>query len=233
MGYKILVKNTIKTRKRLFILIFLSIFGSTFYFLLNRFGLLMPLSELPSIVCLSPCKPEKSIHPLIQGDQLLKYKQPLQEILGSNVVLDKVSILVEKSKHRLTVFYNLQPIKSYPVVFGANARGDKFYEGDKKTPEGVFHVRNLYNHPDWSKFIWLDYPTSQSWRENFQAKLAGKINWFLPIGGEIGIHGVPAGQDNLIEQRSNWTLGCVSLKNDDVNEIYQFLKIGSLIEIVP
>lgn len=31
----------------------------------------------------------------------------------------------------------------------------------------------------------------------------------------------------------NWTLGCVSLKNKDVNEIYQFLESGSLVEIIP
>ncbi len=119
------------------------------------------------------------------------------------------------------------------MVFGSNPTGDKLREGDEKTPEGIYHIRDLYPHADWAKFIWLDYPTSQSWRKHFQAKLTGEINFLLPIGGEIGIHGVPKGGDNLIDERSNWTWGCVSLKNDDVNEIYQFVKQGTLVEITP
>ncbi|MBT3756536.1 MAG: L,D-transpeptidase, partial [Candidatus Cloacimonetes bacterium] len=50
-------------------------------------------------------------------------------------------------------------------------------------------------------------------------------------GGEIGIHGVPAGYDNMIDEKYNWTLGCISLKNVDVNEIYKLIKVGTRIEI--
>jgi murein L,D-transpeptidase YafK len=193
----------------------------------------MPLSELPSVLCLSSCQPERSVHPLIADQSVFNQQRSLQELLGSRIDRQKVSILVEKSQHRLTIFYNLQPIKSYRVVFGNSPSGDKLYEGDRKTPEGVYSIRNLYPHSDWSKFIWLNYPTSQSWREHFRAKLAGEINWLLPIGGQIGIYGVPSGQDALIDRRSNWTWGCVSLKNQDVNEIYQVVNIGTLVEIVP
>ena len=51
------------------------------------------------------------------------------------------------------------------------------------------------------------------------------------IGGEIGIHGVPADYDNIIDEKCNWTLGCISLKNTDVNEIYKIIKVGTKIEI--
>lgn len=226
-------KNTSKKRKRLIIFIFIISCGATFYFLLTRLGFVMPFYEIPAVLCFASCKPKQLIHPSIEGEQLLNHKQSLQELLGNNIERKKVSILVSKSKYRLTVFYNLQPIKSYSVVFGGDPSGDKLYEGDRKTPEGIYHVRDLYSHPNWSKFIWLDYPTPQSWREHFQAKLAGQINVLFPIGGQIGIHGVPSGEDNLIEQRSNWTLGCVSLKNNDVNEIYRFVSRGTLVEIVP
>jgi murein L,D-transpeptidase YafK len=168
-----------------------------------------------------------------RSKELLNDRRSLRELLPGNIQRDKISILVEKSKYRLTVFSNLQPIKSYAVVFGTNPLGDKLAEGDRKTPEGIYRIRSLYPHPNWSKFIWLDYPTPQSWREHFQAKLSGKLNWSSTIGSEIGIHGVPSQRDNLIEQRSNWTWGCVSLKNQDVNEIYEFLGSGTLIEIVP
>lgn len=42
------------------------------------------------------------------------------------------------------MFYELAPIKSYSVVFGGSPRGDKFREGDQKTPEGVYRVRDRY-----------------------------------------------------------------------------------------
>jgi murein L,D-transpeptidase YafK len=232
MHEEISKKNKYKTRKRGLLIILAITCSASLYFLLTRLGLLMPLSELPSILCLPFCKPEPSAHPVIGNKQLPNPKESLQKIIESKET-GKISILIEKSKHRLTVFDNLQPIKSYPVVFGSNPVGNKFNEGDRKTPEGIFHILDLYHHPSWSKFMWLDYPTSQSWREHFQAKLSGKIGWVLPIGGQVGIHGVPTGQDSLIEQRSNWTWGCISLKNEDVNEIYQIVKVGSLVEIIP
>jgi hypothetical protein len=230
--YKEGVKSTAKVRKCLFAFILFVTCGVVLYSLLARLGLLMPLWELPSVICLPPCKPEQPVHPLLEGKQILNQNRSMRDILGGKTS-GKSSILIEKSKNRLTLFHDLQPIKSYPVVFGSNPVGDKLYEGDRKTPEGIFHILDLYDHPSWSKFMWLDYPTPQSWREHYQAKLSGKISWTLPIGGQVGLHGVPIGENSLIEQRSNWTWGCISLKNDAVNEIYPFVSSGTLVEIVP
>ncbi|NJM90637.1 MAG: murein L,D-transpeptidase [Hydrococcus sp. RU_2_2] len=96
-----------------------------------------------------------------------------------------------------------------------------------------FKLRDLYPHPTWSKFLWIDYPTQESWRKHLQAKREGKIAWSDRIGGEVGIHGVPAERDSLIDNRIHWTWGCISLKNQDVDELYQFVRVGTLVEIVP
>jgi murein L,D-transpeptidase YafK len=222
-----------KVTKRLLTPILFIICGTTFYLLLSRIGFLVPLSDLGSVLCFSSCKPESPIHPVLEGKENLNYDQSLSKLLGNQIEKEKISVLIEKSKYRLTIFYNLQPIKSYPVVLGGNPTGNKLHEGDQKTPEGKFHIRDLNSHPQWSKFMWLDYPTPQSWRKHFQAKAAGQINWLLPIGGEVGIHGVAPGADGLINKRINWTWGCISLKNNDVNEIAQVAKVGTLVEIVP
>ena len=231
MEKKEVVNTTSKKKQCLLSLTIWVVILGAFYFVLTRRGFLMPLSDVPSLLCFN-CELETSVRRLKAGKQLLNYERSLTEILGNRTDLDNVSLLVEKSKYRLTVFYGEEPIKSYPVVFGGNPKGDKLHEGDRKTPEGIFRVRDLYPHSAWSKFIWLDYPTSASWRKHFKAKLAGEIDFSLPIGGEIGIHGVPSGGDILIEQGSNWTLGCVSLKNKDVDEIYQFVKARTIVEIV-
>ncbi|MEL7071899.1 MAG: L,D-transpeptidase [Cyanobacteria bacterium J06634_6] len=53
------------------------------------------------------------------------------------------------------------------------------------------------------------------------------------IGGQIGIHGVPDNADGFVDTRSNWTWGCVSLKNADVDEIYSVASHNTVVEILP
>lgn len=226
-------KRIRSVKQRLLALILLAGCGAAFYLLLARLGFVMSPSAIPSALCWTGCSSEKAFHPTLEGRDLFSAEQRLSERLGDGVEREKISILIEKSKYRLTVFHNLQPIKSYAVVFGSSPRGDKLHEGDRKTPEGIYRIRDLYPHQAWSKFIWLDYPTPESWRKHLRAKQAGQIKASLPIGGQIGIHGVPSGEDALIDERSNWTWGCISLKNRDVNEIYAFVRRGTLVEIVP
>lgn len=203
------------------------------YVQLMRLGYIFPLSQIIEIFCLKGCQAQTSLHGDGPGD-LFNYKRPLEEaISASEIDKTKVSILIEKSYYRLTVYYDGEAVKSYPVVFGGNPVGDKYREGDRRTPEGLFKVRDLYPHDSWSKFIWLDYPTQESWRKHLQAKREGTINWGDSIGGEIGIHGVPNNSDYLIDKRQNWTLGCIALKNKDVDEIYRVLQQNTLVEIVP
>jgi murein L,D-transpeptidase YafK len=148
--------------------------------------------------------------------------------------LDKkaIKLVVEKSKYKLTVYYQKKPIKSYAIVLGGNPKDDKLRQGDKRTPEGIFRVKDLYYHSEWSKFIWLDYPNQDSWRKFTQAQARGEVTAKDGIGDEIGIHGVEKGNDWLIDRKINWTLGCVSLKNKDVDEIYSLLQKGTTIEIL-
>ncbi|MCF2147090.1 L,D-transpeptidase [Desmonostoc muscorum LEGE 12446] len=219
-------------RQKILIILLVLISGSLLYLLLVRLGLMVPVGQIYQVLCLQDCQPEIQLHTPLAGNQLLNYDQSLEQLVttGNN---KKISLLIEKSKHRLTVYNNLKPLKSYPVVFGSNPVGDKQAEGDSKTPEGILRIKDLYPHPQWSKFLWLDYPNVQSWRNYFQAKITGKLPWYIPIGGELGIHGVPVGRDKMISDRYNWTLGCPSLKNKDVDELYQWVQKGTVVEILP
>ncbi|MEO1792842.1 MAG: L,D-transpeptidase [Cyanobacteria bacterium J06629_19] len=208
---------------------------ATGYFLLSRLDFMMPVSALPAVLCLSGCDAPLTVHEPTPAGQWLNADVPLQDLLGelSEAERRQVSLLVEKSAHRVTLYYNSQPVKSYESVFGTEPEGDKRFEGDRKTPEGVFRIHDLYPHDEWSKFMWLDYPTPESWRRHLRSKLTGEIGLGTTIGGQIGIHGVPEGADGFIDVRSNWTWGCVSLKNGDVDEIYEYVTQGSVVEIVP
>lgn len=210
--------------------------SSIFYWKLVRLGYAVPIPYILDVFCLTNCPADdlNVLHTQFPPDNLLNYGKPLAQILGEPDKLDKtrISILVEKSKYKLTVYDNKQPVKSYPVVFGGNPAGDKLKAGDSRTPEGIFSIKDLYPHAAWSKFLWLDYPTKQSWRKHIKAKQAGTIKWYDSIGSEVGIHGVPANSKKIIKKRSNWTLGCVSLENKDVEELYQFVQKGTEVEII-
>ncbi|MGB3760741.1 MAG: L,D-transpeptidase [Rivularia sp. (in: cyanobacteria)] len=223
----------LKYQKQIKTILLLIFSTSALYFLLARLGFIFPLRDVAEVLCLTSCESPKTIHSAIPGSKLLNYSQTVEQLIGETVDKAKTSILIEKSKHRITLYYDEKPVKSYPVVFGSSPKGDKFKEGDRRTPEGVFRIKDLYPHPSWSKFMWLDYPNAASWRKHFQAKTEGKISWFNSIGGEVGIHGVPQGSDEMIDKQQNWTWGCPSLKNKDVEDLYKVVKIGTLIEVVP
>ncbi|HOP05252.1 MAG TPA: L,D-transpeptidase [Tenuifilaceae bacterium] len=160
----------------------------------------------------------------LTNEGYLNYRKPLKEILDSlNVNDTTLSVLVDKSEYKLSILSGTQIIKEYPVVFGGNPKDDKLMQGDECTPEGTFYIVSKYPHRTWSKFIWINYPTADSWKKHNQAKREGAIPQNAKIGGEIGIHGVPTGLNYLIDVKYNWTLGCISLKNSDVNEIYPYI----------
>lgn len=143
----------------------------------------------------------------------------------------KISILIVKSDYQLHVYSADTIVKTYPVVLGGNPSDDKLRQGDQCTPEGTFKMRSKYPHKSWSKFIWINYPTQDSWRKHKQAKADGIISKDAKIGGEIGIHGVPKNTDYMIEKGMNWTLGCISLTNADINELYPFITDKTIITI--
>jgi len=167
-----------------------------------------------------------------QQDTLKNYSLNLEELLDSmNIADEELDILIDKSDYTLSLVAKDLVIKQYPVVFGSNPVDDKLRQGDRCTPEGEFLVRTKYPHRSWEKFIWINYPTEDSWLKHREAKREHKIEESDGIGGEIGIHGVPFGADHLIDQRMNWTLGCISLKNKDVNEFYSLLNTGTRVTI--
>ncbi|NMF58940.1 L,D-transpeptidase family protein [Pseudanabaena yagii] len=204
----------------------LTIFGS-FALLVSLLGYEIATPQIfHNLPCVVNCE-ASAVNELLNKDKAISSLINLKQ-------LDKkaISLVIEKSKYKLTVYYQKKPIKSYAIVLGANPKDDKVRQGDKRTPEGIFHVQELYYHSEWSKFILLDYPNQESWRKFSQAKARGEVKANDDIGGEIGIHGVEKGKDWLIDRKINWTWGCISLRNKDVDEIYPLLQRGTTIEIL-
>jgi len=138
-------------------------------------------------------------------------------------------IVVHKLSRKLTCYRGLTPIKTYPVVLGSDPYNDKLCQGDTCTPEGVYRVRAKYPHPKWDAFIWLDYPNTDNWLKFAQAKKVGRVSPEADIGGQIGIHGTEDPYRNITGE--NWTKGCISLLNKDLEEIYPLVNDKTLVVI--
>ncbi len=138
-------------------------------------------------------------------------------------------IVVHKLSRKLTLYQGLTPLKTYTVVLGNDPYNDKLRQGDTCTPEGVYRVVCKYPHNKWSHFILLDYPNTQNWLKFGRAKKAGRLPLDADIGGQVGIHGTEDASKNLSGQ--NWTKGCVSLLNRDLEEIYPLITDKTLVVI--
>ena len=169
------------------------------------------------------------------------YRAPKAETMK----LEHPRVVVSKSGHTLQLFDGNALVKTYPCISGGNA-GDKEIEGDRKTPLGTFHI--VYKNPQ-SKFhlsLGLDYPNAEDAQRGLAAGLITKEQhaqilsaltsdlslpenqdklWKTPLGGEIFLHGHAEGRTG--------TAGCVALANNDIEELYAILPVGTEVQIAP
>ncbi|UYQ92992.1 L,D-transpeptidase [Chitinophaga horti] len=142
----------------------------------------------------------------------------------------KVFLLVDKSEYRMYLYEDVTLLKIYKVVFGNKDQSDKQVQGDRRTPEGTFRILSKRMDNRWNRFMLLDYPNAESYQKSRSRGVSANTD----LGGGIGIHGVESASginDVYVERRVNWTLGCVSMKDSDVAELYNVVKVGTPVVI--
>ncbi len=140
-------------------------------------------------------------------------------------------IVIDKSDYELSVYDDQGFLIAYPVVFGNQDQGDKLYEGDRRTPLGTYRIDLKKPHPKWSKYMGIDYPSSQDQAKFQQRKQSGIIPANARIGKAIGIHGTWANEDFAVDEFQNWTNGCIALKNIHIEELYKIIPMGTMVTI--
>ncbi|MGH7840786.1 MAG: L,D-transpeptidase family protein [Candidatus Binataceae bacterium] len=141
------------------------------------------------------------------------------------------SIHVYKGRHRVEVYYKNQLFRTYHAVFGrSHLAGGKQFEGDSRTPEGDYAiVAKRRSRFDW--FLKLNYPNGTD-EERFAALRAShQMPAWRHEGGLVGIHGTDS--PVLNNREVNWTLGCISVSNPDIEEMARLLPIGTVVIIKP
>jgi murein L,D-transpeptidase YafK len=95
----------------------------------------------------------------------------------------------------------------------------------------VYRITGKRPHQKWSRFLALDYPTAQDLQKFRQRKQRGEVPQNASPGGGVGIHGTWPRDEFMIDRYKNWTNGCIALKNEDVQEVYSYLQVGTQVTI--
>lgn len=139
-------------------------------------------------------------------------------------LIDKV--LVVKSERQLHLVSRGTTMKSYRVSLGKQT-GPKEREGDQRTPEGFYWIDWRKTSDKYNLAMHISYPNAKD--------LARASRDGSRPGSMIMLHGTPLDEEypEWFFHTLDWTEGCIALKNDDMQEIWNLVKNGTLIEIRP
>jgi hypothetical protein len=137
------------------------------------------------------------------------------------------AFVVDKIQHKGYLYSNGKLTREFDVEFGKNWIGDKQYAGDKATPEGMYMVTKKKGSRDtrYYKALMINYPNEEDRIQFAERKRKGLLSRNSRLGGLIEIHGDGG-------KGSDWTVGCVALPNDRMDELFSRLSTGSPVTIV-
>jgi murein L,D-transpeptidase YafK len=162
-----------------------------------------------------------TILPTLTG-LLIYYFYP-ETKLPNDIQID--NIVVNKSKREMLVYSNGQLQKTYKISLGRQPIGHKEFEGDKKTPEGIYSINDKNPKSSYHKNLGVSYPNKD---DLVKARQLGKS-----AGGDIKIHGIRNGIGFIgkFHRWFDWTLGCIAVTDREIDELYKAVIIGTRIEI--
>lgn len=157
-------------------------------------------------------------------------------------VLSNVWIRVSKRKQMIYLYHGTELTRKYPADFGYNHFADKVRRGGEddrdhwRTPEGVFFVAKKNPRSKFYKAFVLNYPTAEDAErglrdgliseEEYGAIVRAEEEFDMPpmhtdLGGWIEIHGNGTGGS------TNWTQGCVAIRDADIDELWSLVAVGT------
>lgn len=131
------------------------------------------------------------------------------------------AIVVNKSSRSMFLLNDQDILESYRFDLGFAPVGAKQVKGDGRTPEGTYFIDRRNPDSDFHLSLGISYPDAQ---DIAAARALGE-----EPGGDIFIHGQP----NLGRKRrgSDWTAGCIAVKNREIEQIYAMVRVGTPITL--
>jgi murein L,D-transpeptidase YafK len=144
-------------------------------------------------------------------------------------------LVFDKSESRLEVWEGSEMLKSYAARQGHFLERDKRVEGDFATPEGEFCICRKNPRSAFHKFLLISYPNQEDAERGLRDRLISRREYQqivtaidrhtappqnTRLGGNVGIHGGAC-----------LTWGCISLTDDEIDELYGWADLGTRITI--
>ena len=157
-----------------------------------------------------------------------------------------IRLIIEKAHRKLSVWEQEVLVFSCPGVLGYSPQGHKQAEGDGRTPEGIYQICTRNDQSHFYLSLGLNYPNQQ---DGAAALAAGRISaeqaqaitqaelenrrppWNTALGGQIMIHGQRDGEP--WQAGSDWTAGCISVSNANMDRLWLLCPLGTIVEIRP
>ncbi|WP_040754070.1 L,D-transpeptidase family protein [Wenxinia marina] len=113
-------------------------------------------------------------------------------------------------------------LRTYPIGLGFAPVGHKQFEGDGRTPEGSYVIDRRNPDSLFHLSIGISYPN--------EADIAFAESLGRSPGKDIFIHGGPRRGIDPTNVR-DWTAGCISVTDPEIEEIYAMVSNGTPIDI--
>ena len=136
-------------------------------------------------------------------------------------------VVVYKSERKLVLLSQGMEIRSYKVALGSEPVGPKTRLGDHRTPEGAYTLDSRNPNSHFYKAFHISYPSPKD------IATANKLG--VSPGGDIMLHGLPkdyawVGKAHTLH---DWTDGCIAVTNEEMDELWKLVPVGTPIEIKP
>ena len=134
-------------------------------------------------------------------------------------------VQINKGQRRMHLFSGSTVVRSYDISLGNQPIGHKQFEGDGKTPEGVYFIDRFNPRSAFHLSVGISYPNAQ---DRAFAESQGRHP-----GGDIFIHGRGPQGNYLFPQARDWTAGCIAVTDEEIQEIYAMLQLRTPVVIYP
>ncbi|MFA3782716.1 murein L,D-transpeptidase family protein [Melioribacteraceae bacterium 4301-Me] len=188
---------------------------------------------------------------IIYGIILNIREVPLQEAMAERGItqIRNPSIVVDLKNYRLNLFSDKTLLKSYKAVFGKSNNVDDNSMTGNFTPIGDYIICDKLPNYKYHKFLRINFPNEKDAADALRKNIISQLQFETILktveknicppsqeifGKEIGIHGI--GKYNFIFKNLpfsyNWTNGSIALSNENIDELYSVVKIGTPVKII-
>lgn len=155
------------------------------------------------------------------GTTLVRSNQLFLQTFGAQVVRtafpqQTIRLVVDLSDRLVYVYKNDAVLVSYPIAIGQDGW---------ETPQGTFSVMHMQENPVWR------HPITGEWIPPGENSPLGTrwIGFWSDGLHQIGFHGT--NQTDLIGQAVSH--GCIRMYNSDIQDLYQYVALGTPVSIEP